>query len=182
MRAFSEVPFTLLMRPGKMGLGSAYKAALAVTRGDFVVLMDADLSHHPQHIPEMIRKQQDTGCDIVSGTRYSLGGGVAGWGFKRILISRVANFGAQLLLRPRGSDLTGSFRLYRADVLKSILPDMSTKGYTFQMEILVRASRLGLKIEQVPIVFVDRLYGESKLGGQEFINYAMGLLQLFWWV
>ncbi|KAH0483480.1 MAG: hypothetical protein KVP17_004133 [Porospora cf. gigantea B] len=59
---------------------------------------------------------------------------------------------------------------------------MSTKGYTFQMEILVRASRLGLKIEQVPIVFVDRLYGESKLGGQEFINYAMGLLQLFWWV
>ncbi|KAH0483479.1 MAG: hypothetical protein KVP17_004133 [Porospora cf. gigantea B] len=80
MRAFSEVPFTLLMRPGKMGLGSAYKAALAVTRGDFVVLMDADLSHHvriraslhqPQHIPEMIRKQQDTGCDIVSGTRYS---------------------------------------------------------------------------------------------------------------
>ncbi|KAH0486937.1 MAG: uncharacterized protein KVP18_000983 [Porospora cf. gigantea A] len=80
MRVFSEIPFTLIMRPGKMGLGSAYKAGLAVTRGEFIVLMDADLSHHvriqasldqPQHIPEMILKQQHTGCDVVSGTRYS---------------------------------------------------------------------------------------------------------------
>ncbi|CAK5048396.1 unnamed protein product [Meloidogyne enterolobii] len=95
--------------------------------------MDADLSHHPKHIPEMIALQNKNNYDIVTGTRYSLGGGVSGWDFKRKLISRGANFLAQFLLEPGVSDLTGSFRLYRKNVLKDLVNLSISKGYVFQV-------------------------------------------------
>ena len=85
----------LLPRPGKLGLGTAYQHGLQHASGEWVVLMDADLSHHPKYLPAMIAKQQATGCDIVSGTRYKPGGGVFGWDTKRKLISRGANLLAQ---------------------------------------------------------------------------------------
>jgi dolichol-phosphate mannosyltransferase len=90
---------------------------LKLTTGDFVVLMDADLSHHPKFIPQMIAKQREGNFDIVSGTRYEGDGGVQGWDLKRKLISRGANFLAAMLLWPAVSDLTGSYRLYRRAVL-----------------------------------------------------------------
>lgn len=91
-----------------------------------------------------------------------------------------ANFLATFLLSPGGaSDLTGSFRLYERSAIETILPQVRSKGYAFQMEILVRANKAGLKIGEVPITFVDRIYGESKLGANEIIMYLKGLLQLF---
>lgn len=147
--------------------------------GNFIVLMDADLSHHPKYIPKMIELQKYQNLDIVSGTRYVGGGGVHGWDFKRKLISRGANFLTQLLLRPGASDLTGSFRLYKKDVLEQLIKSCVSKGYVFQMEMIVRARQFNYTIGEVPIAFIDRVYGESKLGGSEIFQFAKGLLYLF---
>jgi len=87
-------------RPGKLGLGTAYIHGLQFAKGNFVIIMDADMSHHPKEIPEMVAKQQEGDYDIVSGTRYSLGGSVWGWDLRRKLTSRVANYIAQVLLNP----------------------------------------------------------------------------------
>ena len=98
---------------------------------------------------------------------------------KRKLTSRGANFLASFLLNPGPSDLTGSFRLYRRKALEQVLPKVRSKGYAFQMEILVLAKAHGLKFAEVPITFVDRIYGESKLGANEILLYLKGLLYLF---
>lgn len=178
-RAYGSGRLKLVARPGKLGLGTAYMAGLAAAAGDFVVLMDADLSHHPKYIPRFITRQLDTGADVVTGTRYASGGGVFGWDFRRKLTSRGANYLASTLLRPGVSDLTGSFRLYRKSTLARLMAECTSRGYAFQMEIIVRARGRGCRIEEVPIVFVDRLYGASKLGGAEVVMYLRGLLWLF---
>nr|XP_021139490.1 dolichol-phosphate mannosyltransferase subunit 1 [Columba livia] len=171
----------ILLRPRarKLGLGTAYIHGMKHATGNFIVIMDADLSHHPKFIPEFIRKQKEGNFDIVSGTRYKGNGGVYGWDLKRKLISRGANFLTQVLLRPGASDLTGSFRLYRKEVLQKLMEKCVSKGYVFQMEMIVRARQLGYTIGEVPISFVDRVYGESKLGGNEIVSFLKGLLTLF---
>ncbi|XP_012879757.1 PREDICTED: dolichol-phosphate mannosyltransferase subunit 1 [Dipodomys ordii] len=93
--------------------------------------------------------------------------------------SRGANFITQILLRPGASDLTGSFRLYRKEVLQKLIEKCVSKGYVFQMEMIVRARQLNYTIGEVPISFVDRVYGESKLGGNEIVSFLKGLLTLF---
>lgn len=128
----------------------------------------------------MIEKQSSTGCDIVSGTRYKGSGGVYGWDLRRKLTSRVANFLATFLLNPRCSDLTGSFRLYKREVLEELMLRVKNRGYVFQMEVIVRARELNYTIEEVPISFVDRIYGESKLGAGEIVGYLKGLFNLLW--
>ena len=115
----------------------------------------------------------------MSGTRYSGNGGVYGWDLKRKIISRGANYVTQVLLRPGASDLTGSFRLYKKSVLEKLVLSCKSKGYVFQMEMVVRARQFGFSIGEVPISFVDRVYGESKLGGNEIIQFVKGLLYLF---
>ncbi|KAK9826209.1 hypothetical protein WJX81_008657 [Elliptochloris bilobata] len=177
-QAYGEDRILLRARPGKLGLGTAYMYGLKHARGDFIIIMDADLSHHPKYIPEMIRVQAASGHDIVSGTRYAPGGGVAGWDFRRKLTSRGANVLASTLLQPRASDLTGSFRLYRTDALARLMPACRARGYAFQMEIMVRACNAGMRVGEVPIVFVDRLYGASKLGGAEIWMFLKGLAWL----
>jgi dolichol-phosphate mannosyltransferase len=127
----------------------------------------------------MIAKQKEGNFDIVTGTRYSGEGGVYGWDLRRKLISRGANYLTQVLLNPGVSDLTGSFRLYKKDVLQLLISECVSKGYVFQMEMIVRARSKGLTIAEVPISFVDRVYGESKLGGTEIVSFAKGLLYLF---
>jgi dolichol-phosphate mannosyltransferase len=171
----------ILLRPrhGKLGLGTAYVHGLKYASGDFVIIMDADLSHHPKYLPSFIRKQIETSADIVTGTRYVKGGGVHGWNLMRKLTSRGANVLAQTLLWPGVSDLTGSFRLYRKTVLEDLIKACVSKGYVFQMEMIVRASRKHYHIEEVPITFVDRVYGISKLGGSEIVQYLKGLVYLF---
>lgn len=120
-------------RAGKLGLGTAYVHGLQFATGNYVIIMDADFSHHPKFIPEFIRTQKSRNYDIVTGTRYAGDGGVYGWDFKRKLVSRGANLLASVVLRPGVSDLTGSFRLYKKNVLERVIRETESKGYTFQM-------------------------------------------------
>ncbi|VDM32624.1 unnamed protein product [Hydatigera taeniaeformis] len=153
--------------------GSAYVHGLKYATGDFIIIMDADLSHN------VMRLQKCMDYDIVTGTRYGCGGGVCGWSLKRKIISRSANFLAHLLLLPKASDLTGSFRLYKRNVLTELIKRSVSRGYVFQMEMMARASSLGYKIGEVGISFVDRLYGTSKLSGSEVKQYLSCLIRLF---
>jgi len=178
-KIYGDDKIVLRPRAKKLGLGTAYMHGVKHATGNFIILMDADLSHHPKFIPEMIALQRAQNLDIVSGTRYAGDGGVYGWDLKRKVISRGANYVAQVLLRPGASDLTGSFRLYRKDVLEKLVSACVSKGYVFQMEMVVRARQFGFSIGEVPISFVDRVYGESKLGGSEIFGYIKGLLYLF---
>ncbi|XP_012322878.1 dolichol-phosphate mannosyltransferase subunit 1 isoform X2 [Aotus nancymaae] len=148
----------ILLRPRekKLGLGTAYIHGMKHATGNYIIIMDADLSHHPKFIPEFIRKQKEGNFDIVSGTRYKGNGGVYGWDLKRKII-----------------------RLYRKEVLEKLIEKCVSKGYVFQMEMIVRARQLNYTIGEVPISFVDRVYGESKLGGNEIVSFLRGLLTLF---
>ncbi|OCF54152.1 dolichol-phosphate mannosyltransferase [Kwoniella mangroviensis CBS 10435] len=184
---YGEDKVVLKPRAGKLGLGTAYVHGLNFCTGNF-----------PKFIPEFIKLQKLHNLDIVTGTRYSstpspkpsldsvsigLGpGGVYGWDLKRKLVSRGANYLADTVLRPGVSDLTGSFRLYRKSVIQDIISRCTSKGYVFQMEIIVRARSLGYTVGEVPITFVDRIYGESKLSGNEIVGYAKGVLSLWWGV
>ncbi|XP_024231320.1 dolichol-phosphate mannosyltransferase subunit 1 isoform X1 [Oncorhynchus tshawytscha] len=194
-KIYGEDKILLRPRAKKLGLGTAYIHGIKHARGNYVFIMDADLSHHvsgspvsldntvsekqPKFIPEFIKKQREGGYDLVSGTRYRGDGGVYGWDLRRKLISRGANYVTQVLLRPGASDLTGSFRLYKKEVLVSLVERCVSKGYVFQMEMIVRARQLNYTIGEVPISFVDRVYGESKLGGNEIVSFLKGLLTLF---
>ncbi|KAM4610036.1 dolichol-phosphate mannosyltransferase subunit 1 [Polymixia lowei] len=176
---YGEDKIVLRPRAKKLGLGTAYIHGIKHATGNFIIIMDADLSHHPKFIPELIAKQKEGNYDLVSSTRYRGNGGVYGWDLRRKLISRGANFVTQVLLRPGTSDLTGSFRLYKKEVLESLIERCVSKGYVFQMEMIIRARQLNYSIGEVPISFVDRVYGESKLGGNEIISFIKGLLTLF---
>nr|SVE80901.1 EOG090X0B9X [Daphnia magna] len=176
---YGDEKIVLRPREKKLGLGTAYIHGIKHATGNFVVIMDADLSHHPKFIKEFIGKQKEKDYDLVSGTRYSGNGGVYGWDLKRKIISRGANYVTQVLLRPGASDLTGSFRLYKKEVLEKLVQSCKSKGYVFQMEMIIRARQFGFTIGEVPISFVDRVYGESKLGGNEIFQFAKGLLYLF---
>ncbi|KAK3399858.1 dolichol-phosphate mannosyltransferase [Sordaria brevicollis] len=170
----------LQTRTGKLGLGTAYVHGLQFAKGNYIIIMDADFSHHPKFIPQMIAKQKAGNYDIVTGTRYAGDGGVYGWDLKRKLTSKGANIFADTVLRPGVSDLTGSFRLYKRDVLEKLFQSTDIRGFTMQMALAVTAKAKGFSIAEVPISFVDRVYGDSKLGGEEIVEYAKGVLQLWW--
>uniref|UniRef100_A0A8D0SJA7 Dolichol-phosphate mannosyltransferase subunit 1 n=1 Tax=Sus scrofa TaxID=9823 RepID=A0A8D0SJA7_PIG len=162
----------ILLRPRekKLGLGTAYIHGMKHATGNYIIIMDADLSHHPKFIPEFIRKQKEGNFDIVSGTRYKGNGGVYGWDLKRKIISVFIQVFKYILI---------SYRLYRKEVLQKLIEKCVSKGYVFQMEMIVRARQLNYTIGEVPISFVDRVYGESKLGGNEIVSFLKGLLTLF---
>ncbi|TGZ84255.1 dolichol-phosphate mannosyltransferase [Ascodesmis nigricans] len=178
IQTFGSDKIQLRPRTGKLGLGTAYVHGLQFVTGNFVIIMDADFSHHPKFIPSMIALQKAHDYDIVTGTRYAGDGGVYGWDLKRKMVSRGANLFATVMLRPGVSDLTGSFRLYKKPVLKKVIESTESKGYSFQMEMMVRAKVMGCSVGEVPISFVDRLYGDSKLGGDEIVEYAKSVLRL----
>ncbi|KAF9937999.1 dolichol-P-mannose synthesis [Mortierella alpina] len=178
-KLYGEDRILLRPRAGKLGLGTAYVHGIQHATGDFIFILDADMSHHPKFMPEMIRLQQSRNLDVVTGTRYAGNGGVYGWDLKRKVISRGANFLATVLLRPGVSDLTGSFRLYKKEVLAKLISSCISKGYVFQMEMMVRARQFNCTIGEVPITFVDRVFGDSKMGAMEIVSYAQGLLKLF---
>lgn len=131
----------------------------------------------------MVSIQRETDADIVTGTRYAsrgeIRGGVYGWDLFRKFTSRTANLIADVMLMPGVSDLTGSFRLYRKSVLEKVINSTQSKGYSFQMEMMVRAKTMGFRVAECPITFVDRLYGESKLGGSEIVEYLKGVFSLW---
>lgn len=158
-------------RTGKLGLGTAYVHGLQFAKGNFIIIMDADFSHHPKFIPQMIALQKAHDYDIVTGTRYASGGGVFGWDLKRKLTSKGANIFADTVLRPGVSDLTGSFRLYKRAVLEKLFETTDVRGFSMQMALAVTAKAMGMTIGEVPITFVDRVYGDSKLGSVPFFPH-----------
>ncbi|KAF8933093.1 dolichol-P-mannose synthesis [Dissophora ornata] len=179
-KLYGEDRILLRPRAGKLGLGTAYVHGIQHATGDFIFILDADMSHHPKFMPEMIALQQANNLDVVTGTRYAGNGGVYGWDLKRKVIRQVAaEPKLPMLLRPGVSDLTGSFRLYKKEVLTKLISSCISKGYVFQMEMMVRARQFNFTIGEVPITFVDRVFGDSKMGAMEIVSYAQGLLKLF---
>jgi len=159
----------LLRRPGKLGLGTAHIAGYrwALARGyDRVVTMDADFSHPPDAIPAMI--EMSCRCDVVIGSRYVKGGGYEGWPLRRVLLSAVSNWVARTFLRLEPRDCTGAFRCFRREALEAVpLENIVARGYAFQEEMLWQCSGRGWRFGEVPIVFVQRARGESKISPKE---------------
>ena len=156
----------VLHREGKLGLGTAYIAGFrwALEQGfDYVFEMDADFSHDPAHLKEFLRAVES--ADLVLGSRY-LGGKVTvvNWPIGRLMLSYWANVYARTITGLRIWDLTGGFKCFRRKVLEAIdLTQVRSNGYAFQIEMSVRAWRKGFKLAEVPIVFVDRTEGQSKM-------------------
>jgi dolichol-phosphate mannosyltransferase len=155
----------VLHRAGKEGLGRAYLAgfAWALARGYGLVLeMDADFSHDPRYLPAMLEAARE--ADLVLGSRYVPGGGTVNWGVARKLISRGGSLYARTILGIPIRDLTGGFKCFRREVLQAIdLPTVECSGYAFQIELTYRTLRKGFRVREIPIVFVDRRVGHSKM-------------------
>jgi len=174
----------ILRRPRKMGLGTAYVAGFrwALERKyDFVFEMDADFSHDPQHLPEFLRAIQS--ADLVLGSRYREGKvTVVNWPIARLILSYFANVYARQVTGLQVWDATGGFKCFRRSVLESIdLTKVRSNGYAFQIEMSYRASRRGFRIVEIPIVFVDRTEGQSKMS-KTIVREAVWMVwRLRWW-
>jgi dolichol-phosphate mannosyltransferase len=170
----------VLHRPQKGGLGPACLAGfdVALRRGaDLVVEMDADLSHDPKYVPDLLRAAED--ADLVLGSRYVPEGGVTEWGLQRRLLSRGGNAYARTVLGTRIRDLTGGFKCYRREALEAIeLDTFNSRGYIFQVETTFRALRAGLRVQEVPILFRDRQEGASKMTNRIIFEAAWRVLAM----
>jgi dolichol-phosphate mannosyltransferase len=155
----------VLHRPGKEGLGHAYLAGFAralSSEAELVIEMDADFSHEPRYLQDLIRAAGD--ADLVLGSRYVPGGGVSDWGLLRRLISRGGGMYARAILGIDIQDLTGGFKCFRRQVLEGIeLETVRSEGYAFQIELTYRALLGGFRVREVPIVFQNRAAGTSKM-------------------
>jgi dolichol-phosphate mannosyltransferase len=168
-RLAEDLPWvSVLHRERKDGLGAAYLAGfpIALSTGAALVLeMDCDFSHDPKDIPRLIAACDD-GADLALGSRWVRGGGTVNWGLTRRLISRGGSLYARLLLGVGVRDLTGGFKCFRREVLETIaLDNVNTRGYGFQIELTYRALRSGFRVVELPITFVDRRVGQSKMSG-----------------
>ena len=155
----------LLRRNSKSGLGPAYLAAFAWALAhsfDYVVEMDADGSHQPEELGRLLDASRD--ADLVLGTRWMTGGKVENWPFYRRAISRIGTWYAEIALKVPYKDLTGGYRVLSKKLLETIdLRSIQTLGYGFQIEIAMRAFDAGLKVAEVPITFIERTQGRSKM-------------------
>jgi dolichol-phosphate mannosyltransferase len=163
----NELPWVaVLHRRRKEGLGRAYLAAFRHAldlQPDYVLEIDCDFSHDPADVPRLLAACEN-GADLALGSRYMPGGRTANWGLTRRLISRAGSLYARLLLGVGVRDLTGGFKCFRRAVLEAIdLDAVSTGGYAFQIEMTYRALRQGFHVEELPIRFVDREVGGSKM-------------------
>ncbi|MBI2675816.1 MAG: polyprenol monophosphomannose synthase [Candidatus Aenigmarchaeota archaeon] len=170
----------VIHRRQKLGLGTAYIAGFrkAIHLGyDFIFTMDADLSHDPECMEEMLKMARSK-CGLVIGSRYVKGGGTS-WNYLRSLISRSANAFALALLRMPVHDCTSGYRCYRKEVLENIgFGSISSTGYSFLLEILFICHKKGFSIREVPIFFSDRREGKSKLGKAEMAKFLLALFRL----
>ena len=166
-RLAAELPWvSVLHRERKKGIGAAYLAgfALALAAGAELVLeVDCDFSHDPADVPRLIAACA-SGADLALGSRWVEGGGTENWGLGRRIVSRGGSLYARLVLGVRIRDLTGGFKCFRREVLEGIdLDAITTRGYGFQIEGTYRALRAGFRVAELPITFVDRRVGESKM-------------------
>jgi dolichol-phosphate mannosyltransferase len=169
----------LLRRPGKAGLGEAYRAGFswALDHGyDRVVQMDADLSHPPESVPALLDALAE--ADLVVGSRYVRGGSIANWSWSRRLISWLGNLYVRLVLGLPVRDATAGFKAYRAETLREIaVLGSHSNGYCFQVENTWRASRQGLRVVEVPITFTDRAAGQSKMSSKIVLEAVVRVLR-----
>ncbi len=179
--AAADPRVSVLHRPGKLGLGTAYVDGfqLALTRGyDVVLEMDADLSHDPAYIPRFLEAMA-AGADVVLGSRNVPGGGVEGWGPGRHVLSKGGSLYSRTILGVGVRDLTTGFKAYTRRALQAIDPGtLRSNGYSFQIETTYRALRRGLRVVEVPIVFVDRRAGRSKMSRRIFAEAIVEVWRL----
>ena len=171
-------------RTSKQGLGRAYLDGFGVAiagGASIVIQMDADFSHDPGVLPALIAPIVDERADLVIGSRYVAGGGVRDWGIVRRVISRGGSLFAKVVLGLKPHDLTGGFKAWRATTLGTIPFDgVHAGGYVFQIEMTYRASRLGARVDEVPIVFQDRRAGQSKMSRRIIVEALIVVLTLRW--
>jgi dolichol-phosphate mannosyltransferase len=170
----------VIHRPRKMGLGTAYKTGFtrALAEGfEAMIEMDADFSHKPSYVPDLLAKATD--FDLVIGSRYIPGGGTSGWGFHRRLLSEGANLFARGVLGLAVRDCTAGFRCYTAAALRRIdFSSVLAEGYSFQVEMLVRVLKSGGRVAEIPIIFEDRRHGKSKISRAEVFRAIGTVMRL----
>lgn len=172
----------LYLRPKKGGLGSAitdgFKNFLSSKQvPKYIVAMDADCSHDPMAIPQLLSNMQQEDCGIVIGSRYCSGGNTVGWPFTRKIISRVANFVARISLRLNLHDFTSGFRCYSTVFLKAAIGNLHSQTYEIQIETIRQAVLRNFNIKETPISFVNRKSGKSKLTLIEIQSYIAYILK-----
>ena len=175
----------LVERSGKQGLGTAYitgfKWALDHPKYEYIFEMDADFSHDPADVPRLLEACRDRGNDLAIGSRYISGVNVVNWPMSRVLMSYFASKYVRLVTGIPIHDTTAGFKCYRRRVLATIpLDQIRFKGYAFQIEMKFTTYQLGFKIEEVPVIFVNRRLGESKMSGSIFSEAMWGVIQLKW--
>jgi glycosyltransferase involved in cell wall biosynthesis len=172
----------LMRRGGKLGIGSAYRDAFAwaVAREyGHVVVMDADGSHDPRQVSRLLDEARV--ADVVVGSRYIPGGRIENWPWSRLALSWGANKLARLLVGHAVHDWTSGFKCYRREMLAALRFDrITSEGYSFQVEILFHCLRDGWKLREVPITFVDRLRGRTKMSRREIYQAGATLLRIAW--
>ena len=180
----SEFPERLFMveRSGKLGLGTAYITGFkwSLEHGyDYIFEMDADFSHNPDDLPRLYEACAVQGADVAIGSRYSNGISVVNWPITRILMSYFASVYVRTVLGVRIYDTTAGFMCYKAVVLRTMdLDGIRMKGYGFQIETKFTAHRLGFKITEVPVIFVNRQKGTSKMSSSIFGEAFWGVIKL----
>jgi len=170
----------VIHRARKLGLGSAYKEGFktALKEGaQTIITMDADLSHDPNAIPELLSELRDN--DLVIGSRYVEGGGIVGFPLWRLALSSIAQGLCRFFLGIKVHDSTTAFRAYKAKVIKSIKPDsIKSEGYSFLIEVVFRSQKAGLKVSEVPIIFKARELGKSKVSQSEILKALFTVFRL----
>lgn len=169
----------VMHRAGKLGLGTATMDAMRFAMDhnyDFMVNLDADFSHPPRYLPDLLAGMRD--FDVMIGSRYVPGGGVVDWTWKRRWMSWAINCYTRLLLRLKARDCSGAFRCYRVEKLRQIhFERVLSRGYSFQEEFLYHCKRVGCRIGETPITFENRKHGQSKINGKEAVVALWTLLR-----
>jgi dolichol-phosphate mannosyltransferase len=172
----------VLHRPGKEGLGRAYLAGFrwGLEHGyDLLFEMDADFSHDPKFLPDLIRAVEKDGADLALGSRYKTGVNVINWPMSRLMLSSGANLYARIVTGMPLTDSTGGFKCFRRRVLEAIpLEKVKSNGYAFQIEMSYRAFRKGFRLVEIPIIFTDRVEGHSKMNRR----IVLEAVWMVWWL
>lgn len=172
----------LIQRAGKLGLGTAYIEGFKwgiQKRYDFIIEMDADFSHNPDDLPRLRKACIDDGFDVAVGSRYITGVNVVNWPMGRVLMSFYASAYVRIITRMKVRDTTAGFVCYRRQVLETMeLDRIRFKGYAFQIEMKFTAIKCGFKITEVPIIFVNRVLGTSKMSSGIFSEAVFGVMRL----
>lgn len=174
----------LIERAGKLGLGTAYITGFKWALGqgyDYICEMDADFSHNPADLMKLYQATAVDGADVAVGSRYVTGVNVVNWPMGRVLMSYYASKYVRLVTRMKVHDTTAGFVCYRRRVLETIpLDKIKFKGYAFQIEMKFTAYKYGFRIAEVPIIFVNRVLGTSKMSGGIFGEAVFGVIRLKW--